>query len=525
MRAWRRRAAGDRAIPAAREAGPTHGEVVEVRGSIPACAGNRCAPNSMLRGHPRLCGEADPAQDLHADTVGVIPASAGSSARSPPSSRWSRGHPRVRGGAVTVLYIRDRRLGSIPAGAGSSSVARRGPRRWRGHPCMRGEQGDVQSITWRQMGSSPAHTGEQAGSRSWWVSFSASCPRARGAGHVNDLHGRLVGSIPAGAGSSASGFGRASRCGVIPACAGSSVSHETPRQRAGGHPRVRGEQMSAWSSSPTPLGPSPPRVRGAGLRVPPAHPGAGAIPAGAGSRLRCRPLRLPSWVHPRERGEQLVGLPPLHFRTGPSPRVRGGEQRSFGTVSTASAGPSPRVLGADAAQRHPLPASGNIPRIRGAAPGAAQDGGGLGNVPAGAGSKGRRAHGPGRPRVHPHGHEEQRPDFRTSSASSGPSLRAPGAADPFREPRSRLPIPAYAGNRRCCSPTACYPSHAFRQQDSPLNVIDFVLGTCSPVLDSPNCCLDTVTQNLRAPGHRRSPLKEAESVPELARVSLPSSSQ
>ncbi|AFR07945.1 hypothetical protein B005_4390 [Nocardiopsis alba ATCC BAA-2165] len=51
--------------------------------------------------------------------------------------------------------------------------------------------------------------------------------------------------------------------GVIPACAGSSVTAASAASSRSGHPRVRGEQEPAMSSSTSSVGPSP-RARGAG---------------------------------------------------------------------------------------------------------------------------------------------------------------------------------------------------------------------------------------------------------------------
>ncbi len=175
--------------------------------------------------------------------------------------------------------------GTIPAGAGSTAAAAPGPGCRRDHPRGRGEHGIVTSVQGRGSGPSPRARG------------------ARALGHV----GRVgVGTIPAGAGSTspvflglprwqgpsprargALGYGDRQRGhrGTIPAGAGS-----TPPPRAGGvpswdHPRGRGEHVGDAVLLGEVAGPSP-RARGAPRRPGCGHARPGTIPAGAGSTGR-----------------------------------------------------------------------------------------------------------------------------------------------------------------------------------------------------------------------------------------------
>ncbi len=110
--------------------------------------------------------------------------------------------------------------------------------------------------------------------------------------------------------------------GTIPAGAGSSLDMNEELYDAGDHPRGCGEQPSPRAFRPRASGPSP-RVRGADDRGDRRKRRHGTIPAGAGSSPARGPSRPGQRDHPRGCGEQSEA-PGFSIRgRGPSPRVRG----------------------------------------------------------------------------------------------------------------------------------------------------------------------------------------------------------
>ena len=247
--------------------------------------------------------------------------------------------------------------------------------------------------------------GEQADSSSGLPKVRGSSPRVRGAG-VPELD--------------------ASRAqGIIPACAGSSYFIPSAVLELWDHPRVCGEQVTRNSTSRSSPGSSP-RVRGAVAIRQFVYHGLGIIPACAGSRRR---MSVPwaTWGdHPRVCGEQVPADLREKVDRGSSPRVRGAARVLESEEGTL--GSSPRVRGADrcvgvrylgegiipacagsrsaisrcvsGGRDHPrvcgeqgvlhygrLAVAGSSPRVRGAAEDVNGDYGGVGIIPACAGSR------------------------------------------------------------------------------------------------------------------------------------------
>ncbi len=176
------------------------------------------------------------------------------------------------------------------------------------------------------------------------------------------------------------------RLGTIPAGAGSRAAPARTRSSQRDHPRGCGEQLTRPYPAVWDLGPSP-RVRGAADAGGPGAAYRGTIPAGAGSSSHWRALRARCRDHPRGCGEQRE----LCTRGAPS-------------------GPPPRVRGA-------------VDQLAGRR-------GGLGTIPADAGSTGRDRERDGHLRDHPRGCGEQYAGGRILSWSPEPS---PGCGEQVAE--------------------------------------------------------------------------------------------
>ena len=131
----------------------------------------------------------------------------------------------------------------------------------------------------------------------------------------------IMGSPPHARGIRLCGIKAGSRSGITPACAGNtSVSHSSGFSHRD-HPRMRGEYPETFASPQTHAG-SPPHARGI---LPPAdlsEETSGITPACAGNTFLTFLNSLPSWDHPRMRGEYQQwdnmsgsdrGSPPLFF--------------------------------------------------------------------------------------------------------------------------------------------------------------------------------------------------------------------
>ncbi len=130
---------------------------VEMKGTIPACAGSRragCRPSDPDRDHPRVRGEQ----------------------RDPDGTTWlaTGPSPRARGAGVHAAGG-EREPGTIPACAGSRDPLARWWSRKRDHPRVRGEQGGQDNGVFPLWGPSP---------------------RARGAGRWPPEGGHLSGDHP-----------------------------------------------------------------------------------------------------------------------------------------------------------------------------------------------------------------------------------------------------------------------------------------------------------------------------------------
>ncbi len=108
----------------------------------------------------------------------------------------------------------------------------------------------------------------------------------------------------------------------IPAGAGNSAKERTPLKSKSVHPRWRGEQHSARRKSAL-RGGSSPLARGTGPKGPGCVVGRRFIPAGAGNSSVMPVIRSNRPVHPRWRGEQSNARSSSAPITGSSPLARG----------------------------------------------------------------------------------------------------------------------------------------------------------------------------------------------------------
>ena len=152
----------------------------------------------------------------------------------------------------------------------------------------------------------------------------------------------IVGSSPHARGAQCKAAYIRVSAGVIPACAGSTLflsfwvmmCRGHPRMRGehsvpqgvecprGGHPRMRGEHHVTLVSILSERGSSP-HARGALVVLQIPKPGAGVIPACAGSTATSRAVNNCSWGHPRMRGEHEVISDYSGATMGSSPHARG----------------------------------------------------------------------------------------------------------------------------------------------------------------------------------------------------------
>ena len=293
-------------------------------GSIPACAGKPRRPRSgttLLRVHPRVCGEARRPRDFARSSTG-------------PS-------PRVRG-SRRVPRVGHLGRGSIPACAGKPARASSIPRPGAVHPRVCGEAHRHMTSPPRPRGPSPRvrgsrHTGRQVAQCRGSIPACAGKPTWRHLqGHCSRVHPRVCGEAmqpspepalrpgpsPRVRGSRRHLLGTPHAVGSIPACAGKPHAYSSRRMLTRVHPRVCGEAGLRDRIKRHEGGPSP-RVRGSRTgRLHACRPG-GSIPACAGKPGPSTPANLSPRVHPRVCGEAPTTTsrsPPV---AGPSPRVRG----------------------------------------------------------------------------------------------------------------------------------------------------------------------------------------------------------
>ena len=190
------------------------------------------------------------------------------------------------------------------------------------HPRSRGENNRRRVVAWARPGSSPLTRGKQEGparrerpgrlipahagktSRPLQVRLHARAhPRSRGENHVTRAQRHATaGSSPLTRGKHPRSMTAVYRAGLIPAHAGKTGSGARPPWDRGAHPRSRGENLRAPTTTRG-CGGSSPLTRGKPTFPLLAHRKRGLIPAHAGKTqdLNLRPPG--SGAHPRSRGE------------------------------------------------------------------------------------------------------------------------------------------------------------------------------------------------------------------------------
>ena len=107
-----------------------------------------------------------------------------------------------------------------------------------------------------------------------------------------------------------------------PAYAGKIFAHDRSRSGSWVHPRIRGEDAQ-YTATSTRISGSPPHTRGR-FDVPPCLLGlAGFTPAYAGKIMKATLFFIPSWVHPRIRGEDRFCAARHSCAAGSPPHTRG----------------------------------------------------------------------------------------------------------------------------------------------------------------------------------------------------------
>ena len=276
---------------------------------IPAGAGNtpsRPKVDFVVSVHPRWRGE-------HCCTTTQWSPAAGSS-------------PLARG-TQTLGHLYENPVRFIPTGAGNTCVqtASRAPAGV--HPRWRGEHDEGQADCGSPGGSSPLARGTHggfdprprafrfipagAGNTGCWRSSprcSSVHPRWRGE-HIQPwpLIVPCIGSSPLARGTLNLAFQRRFAHRFIPAGAGNTYSRLRTLVYCAVHPRWRGEHFLTRPPRPDAAGSSP-LARGTPLSL--ARPGwvLRFIPAGAGNTMSQPRIRSGTPVHPRWRGEHILGL-------------------------------------------------------------------------------------------------------------------------------------------------------------------------------------------------------------------------
>ena len=324
---------------------------------------------------------------VEVDRCGLIPASAGSTIRHHDAPLMSRAHPRVRGehardagasvdgegssprprGARFGGFRVGASVGLIPASAGSTYRYRRPTSTCRAHPRVRGEHAPPAVSNCRMRGSSPRPRGARgdaarnqvalglipasAGSTMLRVDvdeMERAHPRVRGEhAHAQGPKTGATGSSPRPRGAHADESVHPSRLGLIPASAGSTIPSATDGVGRRAHPRVRGEHHPLEYTFAAAEGSSP-RPRGARRRHEPVGQARGLIPASAGSTSPGSPRRAPDGAHPRVRGEHLWDGRGTSPELGSSPRPRGA--RSVTTAPRRVRGLIPASAGSTGAR-------------------------------------------------------------------------------------------------------------------------------------------------------------------------------
>ena len=251
-------------------------------------------------------------------------------------------HPRWRGEHVLPLGSEYANCGSSPLARGTHQRKALRDSDLSVHPRWRGEHIHTTVLSGSMFGSSPLARGTQQhqGQRPRHVRFipaGAGNTMAHPMRHdMITVHPRWRGEhvfrlrfVPVVAGSSPLARGTLRACAdcmvilrFIPAGAGNTISSRTPAPAVPVHPRWRGEHAAAmwvavkvFGSSPLARGTPPhPQLDGRAMRF---------IPAGAGNTRAANRRRSMSSVHPRWRGEHILGSNLVHDKYGSSPLARG----------------------------------------------------------------------------------------------------------------------------------------------------------------------------------------------------------
>ena len=294
---------------------------------IPAYAGSTSTattPGPQGRDHPRIRGEHDPCPLADCATVGSSPHTRGART-SPPEviAEW----------------------GIIPAYAGSTPASGPTSPAPPDHPRIRGEHGRLVRCLLRQRGSSPHTRGARSGRHLTPHRRHGSSPHTRGA-HV------------IGPGCAAAG-------GIIPAYAGSTLFEDEFVEDEGDHPRIRGEHAGR-PKPPRASDGSSPHTRGARGRVHRHRRPVRIIPAYAGSTQPFGKEEYRSRDHPRIRGEHHLGASMCTSASGSSPHTRGARNELEANVNKT--GIIPAYAGSTSARSEPSFSTKDHPRIRGEHP-------------------------------------------------------------------------------------------------------------------------------------------------------------
>ena len=297
-------------------------------GLIPAHAGKtrrRRPTRPLTRAHPRSRGEngfspsgfpsvkgSSPltrGKHVLAGTLGnvagLIPAHAGKTAAHSIPTLSRTAHPRSRGENLSPMV-------GVKDGPGSS-------------PLTRGKRLDARPHG-LNTGLIPAHAGKTDRARRWVAAHRAH-PRSRGENAVPEpvlKPGR--GSSPLTRGKQLFGAGDAGALGLIPAHAGKTSPDGSKRRVYRAHPRSRGENVDKTRVLLDPEGSSP-LTRGKPRSLALASDPRRLIPAHAGKTCPCGECHVPTWAHPRSRGENRLHWCRWALVVGSSPLTRGKPHR------------------------------------------------------------------------------------------------------------------------------------------------------------------------------------------------------
>ena len=157
-----------------------------------------------------------------------------------------------------------------------------------------------------ERGITPAYAGKSEANLYYQTHGGGSPPRMRGKEGVLQVADQLL--------------------GITPACAGKRVAGGGSSWKTWDHPRVCGEK-GFWTSIPSGLVGSPPRMRGKVQTVCPLAHLRRITPACAGKSVRLSTLDTGPRDHPRACGEKYTAAVLLALLPGSPPRMRGKDVR------------------------------------------------------------------------------------------------------------------------------------------------------------------------------------------------------